>query len=760
MDTPAEPYFLSILQHLLCIREEPNARVAYFRLIEECVSQIVLHRSGCDPDFRKNRKIQIDVEPLISQLSEKSREESSGKSSKELNKKLDEAITAKQESEAKIAQLESKLHQYENGQVQTDCVMPTSRMVGAPPPPPPMPGMGGAGPPPPPPMPGMGGPPPPPPMPGMGGPPPPPPMPGMGGPPPPPPMPGKGGPPPPPPPPGFAGPPPPSMPAGPPPLPHGLKPKKKYKLEVPLKKAAWKQVDVRSLSKDAFWVHVNEESLPCEEIFKQLNDKFSTKPAGKTKADGNAVVEKKLGGKKLKELKVLDGKTAQNLAILLGSLKLSSEDMKRGILRLDEQCISIVAVEQLLDLWPPPDVLKQLDGYRDQIKELADSEQFVLSLSTINRLIPRLKSFKFKLRFDEMIQDTKPEIVAATEACDEIRNSKKFAKILEVVLLIGNYMNTGSNNAQAFGFDINFLTKLSGTKAVDNKTTLLHFLTLLVENKFPEAKDFGDELLHCDKAAKVSTEQIQKTVGEMKKSLQQLELDLKNHTTPINDDDKFIEIMSDFAASANKQYELLEGMFKKMENSYKSLSEFYAFDSSKYTLDDFFGDITTFKNSFRVALKDNQTQRETEEKIQKAKEAREKLEKDKQLRQDSKNALINMDADDNQVGVVDSLLEALTSGKAFGVLDQTRKRAPRATGAARQAQLNRSRSRSGLNVSMSPMTLDINTENGTGNGAAVPMEDGPPKPRRVRKGVIDQRGRRTGGFSDGTDDLLERLNAL
>lgn len=52
METSAEPYFLSVLQHLICIRDDALIRPAYYKLIEECVSQIVLHKSGHDPDFR------------------------------------------------------------------------------------------------------------------------------------------------------------------------------------------------------------------------------------------------------------------------------------------------------------------------------------------------------------------------------------------------------------------------------------------------------------------------------------------------------------------------------------------------------------------------------------------------------------------------------------------------------------------------------------------------------------------------------------
>ena len=33
-------------------RDDSSIRPAYYKLVEECVSQIVLHKSGCDPDFR------------------------------------------------------------------------------------------------------------------------------------------------------------------------------------------------------------------------------------------------------------------------------------------------------------------------------------------------------------------------------------------------------------------------------------------------------------------------------------------------------------------------------------------------------------------------------------------------------------------------------------------------------------------------------------------------------------------------------------
>ena len=50
--------------------------------------------------------------------------------------------------------------------------------------------------------------------------------------------------------------------------------------------------------------------------------------------------------------------------------------------------------------------------------------------------------------------------MAATAACEEVMSSKKFARMLELILLMGNYMNTGSQNAQAVGFEISYIAKV------------------------------------------------------------------------------------------------------------------------------------------------------------------------------------------------------------------------------------------------------------------------------------------------------------
>ncbi|XP_071126522.1 protein diaphanous homolog 2-like isoform X4 [Mytilus edulis] len=704
-DTISEPYFLSILQHLLIVRDDAYARPQYYKLIEECITQIVLHKNGTDPDFRHTKRFDIDVEPLLSSLHEKSRVEDAEVSIVEISSKLETAITAKQESEAKAMTLEEKVKKYEDeltvmkekiklgigAQIQSTGAAGGG---GGPPPPPPPPGGGAIPPPPPPPPPPPGGgggpppPPPPPPPPGFGGgppPPPPPPFPGGGVPPPPPPPGGPGFPGAPPPPPGFMSPP--AAPST--SLPYGIK-KKKYQPPMQTKRLNWNQVQAKKLEKDSFWVQVREDQYEDESLFQGLIENFGVT---KAKIMNTSETAEKKPTKKAKELKVLDPKAAQNLSILLGSIKVPYPEIKRRIVEVDEEKLSSSILESLIRYMPEPEQMKQLEKLQDQYNDLSEPEQFSVTMCGIKRVTPRLNSMLFKMQFPDMVQDIKPNLVSAIEACEEVKNSTKFSKLLELILLMGNFLNAGSRNAQSVGFEISFLPKLANTKAQDGKTTLVHFIANIVEQKYPELVGFLDEFTHLDKAARVSEETVTKNLKSMEKQLKQLETDIKNISKTNVDGDRFAEVMNSFITSAKDQADVLSGMQKKMESLYKEMGKFYAFDYKKYGFEEFFQDIKAFRDSFSNAMKENAKMRETEEKIRRAKEAKDRAQKDKAAKVARKKAIVDMTMEGDQEGVMDNLLEALKTGSAFNNVREKRDRKQRTPRAAGDRFSNLSRSR-------------------------------------------------------------------
>ncbi|KFO19367.1 Protein diaphanous like protein 1 [Fukomys damarensis] len=557
------------------------------------------------------------------------------------------------------------------------------------PPPPPLPG--GAGIPPPPPLPGGAGIPPPPPLPGGAGIPPPPPLPGGAGIPPPPPLLGDPGIPPPPPFPGGPGipPPPPGMGIPPPPpfgfgvpaapvLPFGLTPKKVYKPEVQLRRPNWSKFVAEDLSQDCFWSKVKEDRYENSELFAKLTHTFSAQT--KTKKDQEGGEEKKsVQKKKVKELKVLDSKTAQNLSIFLGSFRMPYQEIKNVILEVNEAVLTESMIQNLIKQMPEPEQLKTLSELKDEYDDLAESEQFGVVMGTVPRLRPRLNAILFKLQFSEQVENIKPEIVSVTAACEELRKSESFSSLLEITLLVGNYMNAGSRNAGAFGFNISFLCKLRDTKSTDQKMTLLHFLAELCENDYPDVLKFPDELAHVEKASRVSAENLQKNLDQMKKQISDVERDIKNFPAATDEKDKFVEKMTisflerrDFVKDAQEQYNKLRMMHSNMETLYKDLGEYFLFDPKKLSVEEFFMDLHNFRNMFLQAVKENQKRRETEEKMRRAKLAKEKAEKERLEKQQKREQLIDMNAEGDETGVMDSLLEALQSGAAF-----RRKRGPR-----------------------------------------------------------------------------------
>ncbi|XP_007565854.1 protein diaphanous homolog 1 isoform X1 [Poecilia formosa] len=763
-DSKAESHFLSLMQHLLLIRNDYLARPQYYKLIDECIAQIVLHKNGSDPDF-KCRKLHVDIEGLIDNMVDKTKVEVSEAKATDLEKKLESELTARHELQVEKNKLESdydqKLQDLSQEKEQLACTKlerekenqglqeqlsslqnqieklskdleeaktkvitvtvpvptpgvppppplpgqsgvapPTAPIPGhaaipgpvpPPPPPPPFPGM--PGPPPPPPFPGMPGPPPPPPFPGMPGPPPPPPLPGMPGPPPPPPLPGMGGPPPPPPLPGGPGipppppgpgmpPPPPGNwgPPAPPPLPFGLQPKTEYKPEVQLKRANWSKIAAEDLSENSFWTKANEEQFQSNELFAKLTLTFSsqTKPKG-VKKDQDGGQEKQTQKKKVKELKVLDSKSSQNLSIFLGSFRLPYEEIKNAILQVNEKILTESMVQNLIKQLPGPEQLSVLGEMKDEYDDLAESEQFGVVMSNVKRLMPRLQAIQFKLQFEEQQNNIKPDVVAVTAACEELRNSNTFAKLLQIILLVGNYMNSGSRNGAAFGFSISYLCKLRDTKSADLKQTLLHFLADVCNEQHPDVMKFPEELIHVEKASRVSAETIQKNLEQMGRQIKSLQKDLETFPPAQNENDHFVDKMSSFVTYAQEQYEKLDGMHKNMEKQYTELGDYFVFDPRKMSVEEFFGDLHNFITMFQQAVKENQKRKEAEEKIRKAKLAREKAEKEKEEKL-KRSQLPDINAEGDETGIMDGLLEALQSGAAF-----RRKRGPRQAANHRRA---------------------------------------------------------------------------
>uniref|UniRef100_A0A8D0FWI4 Diaphanous related formin 3 n=1 Tax=Strix occidentalis caurina TaxID=311401 RepID=A0A8D0FWI4_STROC len=693
-DTSAEGYFLSILQHLLLIRNDYFIRPQYFKLIEECVSQIVLHRSGTDPDFTYRKRLDINFSHLVDICVDKARLEECEERASELSRKFEKDFVVHQETQALLQKKEERINELEaelqafKSQVK-DSLNKSAGPHGLLPPPPPLLPSNGAIPPPPP---------PPPPLPllnglgiprGFGGAPPPPPLPGL---------------------PGAQWSPPSCT------LPFGMKPKKEFRPEVTMKRLNWSKIRPQEMTESCFWVKAEEDKYENADMLCKLELTFCCQNRAVRKEEED-FEEKKSIKKRIKELKVLDPKIAQNLSIFLGSFRVPYEDIRMMILEVDETQLSESVVQNLIKHLPEQEQLNALSKFKSEYKNLSEPEQFGIVMSNVKRLRPRLSAILFKLQFEEQVNNIKPDIMAVSAACEEIKKSKSFSKLLELVLLMGNYMNAGSRNAQTFGYNLSSLCKLKDTKSADQKTTLLHFLVEVCEESYQDVLNFVEDFQHLDKASKVSAENLEKSLKHMERQFQQLEKDLQTFPVPEDKHDKFIAKI--FLVHAKEDFQKLSLMHENMEKLYQNVMGYYAIDLKKVSVEEFLTDLNNFRTMFMQAVKENMRRREAEEKQRRAKIAKEKAEKEKQERQQKKKRLLEMKTEGEETGVMDSLLEALQSGAAFR---DRRKRIPRSKGEYsilhfvfqrklknQKGQLEKSCSHhsTSLNLTRSPVTKEV-----------------------------------------------------
>ena len=211
-----------------------------------------------------------------------------------------------------------------------------------------------------------------------------------------------------------------------------------------------------------------------------------------------------------KEIQVLDARKSQNLcmlsgkvcaskdisfgtAILLKTINLSPLDIKKAVMALDEYVLPRHVIDQLLKYVPTDEEIASIKEHENEFDKLGKPEKFYFEarfwsgeyftksffcpqMSKIKRYGPRLECFFFKRVFDERVTDIEKVAVvfrtgllsnelayqgiqAISAATQDLFSSKRFKKLLEVILAVGNYLNSGFRGG-AYGFKIDAILKV------------------------------------------------------------------------------------------------------------------------------------------------------------------------------------------------------------------------------------------------------------------------------------------------------------
>lgn len=479
-------------------------------------------------------------------------------------------------------------------------------------------------------------------------------------------------------------PPPPPLPPGGPPIPPGAPPcsgpppphDPSSSNEAPLRK---KHIPQPSHPLKSFnWVKLNEErvsgtvwnEIDDSKVFRILDledfEKMFSAYQRHQKEVGSTE-DIYLTSRKVKELSVIDGRRAQNCIILLSKLKLSNEEIRRAILRMDEQeDLAKDMLEQLLKFIPEKSDIDLLEEHKHEIDRMARADRFLYEMSRIDHYQQRLQALFFKKKFQERLAEAKPKVEAILLASRELTLSKRLKQMLEVVLAIGNFMNKGQRGG-AYGFRVASLNKIADTKSsIDRNISLLHYLIMILEKHFPDILNMPSELLHLSKAAKVNLAELEKEVGILRRGLRAVEVELEYQRQQARDpNDKFVPVMSDFITVSSFSFSELEDQLNEARDKFSKALTHFGEQESKMQPDEFFGIFDTFLQAFLEARQDLEAMRRRKEEDERRArmESMLKEQREKERWQRQRKVLVGSTLEES--GEFDDLVSALRSGEVF-----------------------------------------------------------------------------------------------
>ncbi|XP_062187170.1 formin-like protein 11 [Phragmites australis] len=217
------------------------------------------------------------------------------------------------------------------------------------------------------------------------------------------------------------------------------------------------------------WDHIKSGSFQFNE--EMIESLFGYNSMDKKGNDG----KKDLSAKDACQfVRILEPKKAQNLAISLRALSVSPEEVCTAVKEGNE--LPSELIHTLLRWTPSSDEELRLRLYTGELSQLGPAEQFLRAIIDIPYVFQRLDALLFMANLPEEASSLKQSFATLEVACQELRNSRLFLKLLEAVLKTGNRMNVGTFRGGAQAFKLDTLLKLSDVKGTDGKTTLLHFV--------------------------------------------------------------------------------------------------------------------------------------------------------------------------------------------------------------------------------------------------------------------------------------------
>lgn len=246
---------------------------------------------------------------------------------------------------------------------------------------------------------------------------------------------------------------------------------------------------------------------------------------------------------------VLPHKRKHNINILLANLKMSADSIKDVVRVPTYKELDQNSLQALLLICPTAEeeqLLNQNLKIRDQVDK---TDGYMMELAELPGLRGKIMCAANAMTFNEEAVEVIRNMDSLAMVPVEIQNSAKLLKILEVVLSLGNFLNSGTGRGGAHGFKLEALAMLSTVKDA-NGDSLLEYLVKVLMRDFPGTLPL-DDMPTLQRSATISLDGIAEAVQQLLDGVNQVKEEIKT----LGEDAgmaKFKSDMEGFAEEASK----------------------------------------------------------------------------------------------------------------------------------------------------------------------------------------------------------------
>ncbi|OBZ82693.1 Delphilin, partial [Choanephora cucurbitarum] len=311
--------------------------------------------------------------------------------------------------------------------------------------------------------------------------------------------------------------------------------------------------------------------------------------------------------KKSNMVELLDHRKAYSISIFLASMPKEFEVQKLAsyILSLSPMIMQEHVLVNLIKFAPDQDEAEKIEKYAasSDMSKLSLPDQLSFYMLSIPQFKARIQCLMFKVTFWDRIDHLEKNMEYLLSASTSLQQAKKFKKLLQMILTLGNFMNGNTSRGGALGIRIASINKIIDTKG-SSSTTLMHILVQTVENSFPEIIGFLEELCYCQEASQGL--KIIKLNSETTCIYQELK-----HFDVLLDTDELTQSLKEFQQEVQPKVDQLKMLHNQAESSFKKAVTFYGEKPEELTPNEFFKIFQTFVSNWQkcsnelLALKQN-----------------------------------------------------------------------------------------------------------------------------------------------------------